>query len=409
MPRPPYLFAGNSLHQVLESTLGRVVEDVDETPEEHVLRVDAEAWIAALVERLSLHVPTLGEPYQDQAEDVKIDISRESFARVVSYVGQTIPGYRVTVHVPFTGDGALFMLQPSTWTTMNPIGQVGQGELLYFFEYPHDRHENIKAHADRFIQDVEKHLRWVESDLDEYNRKLEAKARAAVQNRRERIKRHREHLAATGLPIKAPSESATYIADAIIRRPAPVLPSAPENTPIALEPVMEEDVFTHILGVIRSVGQDMERSPKTFAPMAEEDLRQVFLAALNPSYRGQTTAEAFNFNGKTDLLIRHDGKNLFIAECKFWSGAKGFGETINQLFRYRAWRDTKLAIVTFVREKNLTTILENAKQALLEHPQFAELRDSVSETELRARMTWPGDDRRQADLNIFLFQIAPSA
>ena len=43
--------------------------------------------------------------------------------------------------------------------------------------------------------------------------------------------------------------------------------------------------------------------------------------ALNTHYRGKATAEAFNFHGKTDILIRHDNQNLFIAECKYWSGA----------------------------------------------------------------------------------------
>jgi hypothetical protein len=52
------------------------------------------------------------------------------------------------------------------------------------------------------------------------------------------------------------------------------------------------------------------------------------------------TAEAFNIEGKTDILVRHEGSNLFIGECKVWSGAKGFGETVDQLFRYTGWRDS---------------------------------------------------------------------
>jgi hypothetical protein len=55
--------------------------------------------------------------------------------------------------------------------------------------------------------------------------------------------------------------------------------------------------------------------------------------------------------GKTDILIRIDGKNIFIAECKFWTGPKGFTETIDQLLGYLSWRDTKAAIVMFNRKK----------------------------------------------------------
>jgi hypothetical protein len=154
--------------------------------------------------------------------------------------------------------------------------------------------------------------------------------------------------------------------------------------------------------IIRSAAEGMERSPKTYAPMGEEDGRQVLLTALNTHYRGQVTAEAFNVSGKTDILVRHpEGRNLLIGECKFWGGAKSFSETIDQLFGYRAWRDTKLAVVMFVREKDLTSVVEKARETLAAHPQFVEWRDAATETELRAKMSWPGDERQYADLNVF--------
>jgi hypothetical protein len=54
--------------------------------------------------------------------------------------------------------------------------------------------------------------------------------------------------------------------------------------------------------------------------MKEEDLRQHFLVQLNGQYEGRATGETFNFEGKTDILIRAERKNIFIAECKFWDG-----------------------------------------------------------------------------------------
>ncbi len=76
----------------------------------------------------------------------------------------------------------------------------------------------------------------------------------------------------------------------------------------------------------------MEQSPGTYAQMGEEDRRQTIVATLNTHYAGRAAAEAFNVAGKTDILIRHDGRNLFICECKFWEGPAGFTETIDQLF-----------------------------------------------------------------------------
>lgn len=41
---------------------------------------------------------------------------------------------------------------------------------------------------------------------------------------------------------------------------------------------------------------------------------------------------------QTDILIRVEDKNIFIAECKFWAGAKLLCDTIDQLLGYLSWR-----------------------------------------------------------------------
>jgi hypothetical protein len=400
------LFSRGSLRDTLEATLPRIEEEVDGAPEDHLLHADVEEWVKAIAALRGMRTPTLGEPWMDDAEEVQVDVSREQATRVLGPEVQAVPGYRVRVHVPFDGDGAVFLLSPSTYTSSLPIAEVGDRELIHVIEYAYDRRVSIKGSTERLVQQVEQHLRWANDDIEQYNARLEQRARTAIQNRRARVKRHREHLAATGLPTR-PKEGSpkTYIADAIVRLPAPVLPTTPTSAPITLEPVLGDEVFEHILGVIRSVGLDMERSPKTYADKGEEDRRQFLLAALNTHYHGAATAEAFNVSGKTDILIRHEGRNLFIAEGKFWGGAKAFGEAIDQLFGYAAWRDTKLALIVFVREKDLTSIIEKAREALGQHAQFVESKEAASETELRATMSWPGDEQRHADLNVFFIQV----
>ena len=71
---------------------------------------------------------------------------------------------------------------------------------------------------------------------------------------------------------------------------------------------------------MKNMVQVMELSPHAFLDMGEEDLRYHFLVQLNGAFKGQATGETFNFQGKTDILIRVDGRNVFIAECKFWDG-----------------------------------------------------------------------------------------
>ena len=70
---------------------------------------------------------------------------------------------------------------------------------------------------------------------------------------------------------------------------------------------------------------------------------------LNGQYHGAATGETFNCKGKTDILIRHQDKNIFVAECKFWEGYEALIKTTNQLLSYTTWRDTKTALIIFSR------------------------------------------------------------
>ncbi len=82
------------------------------------------------------------------------------------------------------------------------------------------------------------------------------------------------------------------------------------------EPVLEEAEYQHILEVIDNMVKVMERSPKAFHDIDEEALRTHFLVQLNGHYEGQATGETFNYQGKTDILIRSGDRNIFIGECK---------------------------------------------------------------------------------------------
>ena len=96
--------------------------------------------------------------------------------------------------------------------------------------------------------------------------------------------------------------------------------------------------------------------------------------------------------GCADLHLRSPPESL----------TKGFTDTVDQLFGYRAWRDTKLAIVMFVREPDLTALIDKARDALAAHPQFIEWGETPQELELRAVVSWPGDERRRATLTVYL-------
>ena len=405
------LFMSGDLRATLDHHGQGVREEVDAAPEEHVLQVDGEEWARALAERYSVTAPELqpDDAWMDAPEDIKVDVSWDTIGRAIIDPSEPVyvPGHRTVVHLPFTGDKSVFSLKPSSFNFSPPRADVADGELRLVVEYPSDRPVSITALRDDLVREVNTWLGYARNNIEQYNAELEGHAGAAIAYRRHRIECHREHLESTGLPIGPPGDrKKAYIADVLVRRPAPVLPSTPPRQPIQLEPVLADEVFEHILEVIRLQAAGIERSPKTYAGMNEEALRTVLLDALNTHYRGQGAAEAFNVAGKTDLLVRHEGNNLFIGECKIWSGVRGFIAAIEQLFSYTAWRDTKLAVIMFVRERGLTDVIEKAREVLAAHERFVRWGDAANETELRAVMSWPGDERRHAELNVFFVSAA---
>ena len=401
------LFQSGELDRVLEAQAAKMREAVETEPEENLKQADAEEWAEALAHHFAVVCPELraDEVWMEPVQEVGVDVSRDpgrDFRDPYSDLARNYPGYRVVVHVPFEGDCGVFSLRPNQFNFNPPRGRVKGQDLLLTISYPRDQQPDIDSQVQAFIGSVSTWLTWARGQTDSFNSTLEQQAGQAIEGRRQRVEQRDAHIAQSKIPVRRPGESKkTYIPDVIVRRPAPSLPQtrADDKAP-TLEPVLEEKVFAHILGVIRMQTRQMEQSPGTYAQMGEEDRRQTLVATLNTHYAGRAHAEAFNNQGKTDILIRYEDKNLFICECKFWEGPGGFTKTIDQLFRYVGWRDAKLAVVMFVREKGLTAILKKAKQALGAHPQFVAWNDA-DEAELRTTMHWPGDEERLANLNVF--------
>lgn len=168
---------------------------------------------------------------------------------------------------------------------------------------------------------------------------------------------------------------------------------------------MSIEHYQYVLTVVQSMTQVMERSPSTFVTMGEEALRDHYLVQLNGQFEGQATGETFNAAGKTDILLRINGKNVFIGECKFWKGAKGYGETIDQLLSYQSWRDTKTAILIFNRNRDTSKVLEEIKSATEAHPNYKRTLKYKHESGFRFVMHHPSDANRELTMTVLVFDI----
>ena len=154
----------------------------------------------------------------------------------------------------------------------------------------------------------------------------------------------------------------------------------------------------------------MERAPETYYGWGEEDRRQVLILMLNTQYTGKAMAEAFNGDGKTDILIRDEDKNVFIGECKFYEGPETVNETLDQIFGYATWRDVKLAMIFFIDRVSFTQAIGRIRETVGASAQFRAwiAVRGEPESEFRAQMAWPGDEQRLVTMHVSAFHTPRS-
>jgi len=169
-----------------------------------------------------------------------------------------------------------------------------------------------------------------------------------------------------------------------------------------------DDLYQDVLTTLAAYGKDLETKPRVYSGQDEEGLRDHFLTMLASRYERTTaTGETFNKNGKTDILLKDDrGNNLFIAECKWWKGPVIFHSTIGQLFdNYVTWRDTKLALVFFVDNKDFSNVLNQIVDEAALHPYFVKFVSKKNDSEFRFIFRQKDDVNHEVKLEILFFHF----
>lgn len=410
------LFCQADLSDWLASLQRDCKSQVESAREDTLLGADADAWAEQLaghfaveplfIRRDEVELEDLGECQVD----VRHDGNRAIFDNSRPVL---IPGRKAVVHIPFSGDEKLLRCRPTQFSMSPPRAAINNGEVKLHIEWPHNRKPAIKAMADGLIADIERHAGWQAPDIERYNRELPNFARQIIAARRQRVLADREHLDGLGIPVRRSDDAPqTYAAPGIARRPAPSPPRRSGAAPAPMEPTLVGEFYEHILGVVSAMARGMERTPGNYASWEEEQLRDALLVLLGTHYEGQATGETFNKSGKTDILVRVDDRNVFVAECKWWSGPAGFAQSerevpsaLDQLLGYTTWRDAKLALVMFVKRNDIARVIAGARETLAAHPAFEAWHESADEGELRCRVRMPTDEARHADLAVVFVHL----
>lgn len=409
---PGLLFYGKGdLSDAVASQERKLAEAAESIPAEHALARSTNELAAELVEHFRIEPLDLDwDSMTVSTGDARIDVTHDPRRFIFADEGRVlVAGTRFTFHIPFTGEADLFKLRPSTFTLSPPRGIVAEHELQLVAEVPADSRDGLKGALDATVEAVKTHVGYANRDVDRWNARLPDLAKQYAERRRMKVIGDREFVALLGVPVRRRDDAAPTYAVAPVGRQATRAASPSSRRAAAPEPVLPNEEYERILEICRGMATVLERSPKAFARAGEEAIRDHFLVQLNGQYQGGATGETFNYEGKTDIVVRENGRNLFVGECKFWAGPKKLGATVDQILGYLSWRDTKSAIFLFNRGRELTKVLAAISPAISNHPSFVREIVYGEETDFRFALRHRDDPERELTLTVLVFEVPAPA
>jgi len=286
--------------------------------------------------------------------------------------GAPVDGFEFAVKFPATGcTGALLRYGTALPLTINSSGGKPATINVYFNlkdQQPSDLDpEAFRAAVASARIDLERMERAANKEIAAQRKRMLEEVQAIIQQRGRRLLAFRRAADKLGIPLTPTSEAASIKLQSRRLTLRQLDRTIESGRP---EWHLEEAIAEDVIATIMSFTAALERLTVTADKLAgenEETIRDLLLFILNSNYQGAATGETFIGHGKTDILLRWRDRDAFIGECKYWDGSVKFALAIEQLLgRYTIWRDTRVALILFIRNvSNITEITDKANDCLI--------------------------------------------
>jgi len=383
----------------------RIKNEIEGKGKEYILGVDEDEFKKYLISNYTIDL--LGIDFDNEQIDKPI-VKKEMVKGFSIYERQYEKEvYHFTIRYSFKGSSIIFKIRPSHF--------VMTTEIIYVTDNPKTVSFSFKLYnqdANEFNRIKNEKSRNAFANLDNannealaWNSRLSELVNLYFNATKSKYESENNFYVAINLKVNQVTPS-VFSAPTVVKKIIPQ-PVVAKNKEFSSEPMMSKEIYDDILKVIYDSGKNMEKKPALYKDKDEEGLRDQFLFVLESRYDGTTaTGETFNRGGKTDIILKYakDGTNLFIAECKIWHGSSEFLKAISQLFdRYLTWRDSKTALIIFVKSKDITMIINTIKTDVKGHEYYASENGSRGDSSLSYIFHMPQDREKKVYFEIILF------
>jgi hypothetical protein len=400
-----YLFTKYSLNSVISSHTKSTLEKLGLITKEEVETNTEEALIEKYCDEFIINELILHEgDIEQEAIEKDVDVSHRTDLYWSTPGPHSKRGTLFRYYLPFSGDDILLDCQPSTFSFTPPYAKHANNQLIFEFEIVHGDNTDPDNMLEGELVQIRSMVETVNKDIAPFNSQLRELVVNAISKRKEQI-------AALGAVLQKSkyrtrsngSSDVTYPSLSIKKKEA--IKVNVDRTGSHPEPVLASAEYERILEIVKHTGRSLERNYNTYSAMGEEELRDVLLTQLNGHYEGKAAGEAFNAEGKTDILVRDSDKNIFIGECKIWTGPAAFSAAIDQLLGYTSWRDTKTALIIFSRNKDTTAVIDQIDELVKKHDSFKRDLGKKDESDFRYVLRHRSDASKELFLAVQILDV----
>jgi hypothetical protein len=407
----PELFTGPLLRNDLTLATRQAIELLRGCTPDEILNAAETDFADSLVRLATFKVPGMkrNEAYLESPSEVTVPGEQ---------IGQTVRTIRLTrftLAVPITGQLSLWRRTASRRSPDPVYGEIDEVASILRLHCDGLRDPaEVKAYFERCLDQIERKLSWTSAEVEAHNQLIAREFADLLAQWRAKLLADRDLQGIIGYAIKRRPDADSYSVPVKRKGVTPARRTAPgkSTNPYTPEPMLVDADYEAALAVLRNARNALERSPSMSAKLDEEETRDLLLVTLNAQFEGKAGGEVFNCTGKTDILIREGDRNVFIGECKIFdpknkqSVDRVVTDALSQLLGYLVWRDTKAALLLFIRDADVSAVTAKALGAIRNHPNYKRPGKISSEERHDFVIHADGDTNREIHLAFLPFLIA---
>jgi hypothetical protein len=400
-------FASELFREFTESYANQIFAEIKNKGKEYIIGVEEQEFQDYLIEKYTL------EPLEIiiTSEDRKVPIQKKKrINRDYDHRSIEIDVYDCEIVYHFTGNPILFKYQPSSWIMQSYEITVNSNIQTVSFSFIISKQDEIQYNNDKTnaFSAAFSNIKNINIDVENWNKSLPKLVNRHFTSLKGHYQKENSFFEAIKVNVD-PNTKTVFTPPTIKKKTIPQPPTSKRE--FTQFPTWPMETYQDTLSVLFETGKSMEKKPSTYRDRDEEDIRDYLITLLETRYEAATVGgETFNKGGKTDILIKYqDGSNLFVGECKWWKGEREFNAAINQLFdNYLTWRDSKTALLFFVKNKEITKVCEKINEEAQKHPYYKRFDKSKGEGRYSFIFHLPGDPEKEIFLEIMAFHFIDS-